>query len=92
MVITDYRVQSILRTYARHLQRTRASGRPSGQDSEEQRSGAEKVSISDEGRRRVMMERLSSHALEKMYPKEDNGPETATGDRVEAAAGRERGN
>jgi hypothetical protein len=76
MVITDYRVRSILRTYTRQLQRGKASVRLVGRDSEDRKSGTEKVSISDEGRRRMMMERLTNNALEQMYPKEDNGPGT----------------
>ncbi len=76
MVITDYRVRSILRTYTRQLQRAKTSGRTTGTDSEDRKPSAEKVSISDEGRRRMMMERMTNHALEKMYPKEDNGPGT----------------
>ncbi len=76
MVITDYRVRSILRTYTRQLQRGKVSSRLVGRDSEDRKSEAEKVSISDEGRRRMMMERLTNNALEQMYPKEDDGPGT----------------
>ncbi len=80
MVVTDYRVQSILRTYTRQLQRSRTSGKLSGQESEDRKPSAEKVSISEEGRRRMMMERLTNHALEKMYAKQDNVPGAADGE------------
>ena len=58
MVITDYRVQSVLRTYTRQLQRSKLAGKP-GLESSESKARAEKVSISDEGRRRLVMEQLA---------------------------------
>ncbi|MFZ2448134.1 MAG: DVU0524 family FlgM-associated protein [Syntrophobacteraceae bacterium] len=89
MVITDYRVQSILRTYTRQLQRSRA-GKVSP-ESGDQKPTVEKVSISDEGRRRSMMERLSNQVFEKMYSKQDNGSESAgEGSKPEAPAVQER--
>ena len=69
MVITDYRVQSVLRTYTRQLQRSKLSekiGRDSDGDSR-----AAKVSISEEGKRRLMMDRLTTQVLGNMYPKQD---------------------
>jgi hypothetical protein len=71
MVITDYRVQSVLRTYTRQLQRSKllATG---GRDSGGADSGTEKVSISGEGKRRLMMDRMTSQVLEKIGPKQDD--------------------
>ncbi len=69
MVITDYRVQSVLRTYTRQLQRSKLTGKGGWESGGE--PSAEKVSISDEGKRRLMMDRLTSQVLEKMYPKQD---------------------
>jgi len=71
MVITDYRVQSVLRTYTRELQRSSLSTK-SNPDAGEADAGAEKVSISSEGKRRLMMNRLTSQVLEKMYAKQDD--------------------
>ena len=66
MVITDYHVQSVLRTYTQQLQRSKLSERivpePDGTQPTE-----EKVTISSEARR-MMMERLSSQVIEKAYP------------------------
>ena len=69
MVITDYRVQSVLRTYGRQLQRSRAGMLSSEEDSE----SVEKVILSDEARRRFIMERMTSQVLEKAYPRQE-GP------------------
>ncbi len=71
MVITNYQVQSVLRTYTRELQRSKLSADAdvkagSGASSEE------KVSISGEGQRKYMMDRMTSQVMEKMYPKQDN--------------------
>jgi hypothetical protein len=69
MVITDYRVQSVLRTYTRQLQRSKllATG---GRDTGSADSGAEKVSISGEGKHRLMMDRLTSQVFGKIGPKQ----------------------
>lgn len=77
MVITDYRVQSVLRTYTRQLQRSKLSGKASLEPGES-KQGIEKVSISDEGKRRMVMERLASQVFEKIYSKQDEGTGTAT--------------
>ena len=71
MVITDYRVQSVLRTYSRELQRSKVT--KDGRDEGATDAGTEQVSISGEGKRRLMMDRLTSQVLEKMCPKQDNG-------------------
>ncbi len=84
MVITDFRVQSVLRTYTRQLQRSKLSGKTGRKPGEE--SSVEKLSISDEGKRRLMMDRLTSQVLEKMYPKQ--GEETgAKGSEPEIESG-----
>jgi len=75
MVITDYRVQSVLRTYARQLKRSKILAKGSGNDDGAE-SGSEKVTVSGEGKRRLMMDRLTSQILEKVYPKQDAGPAT----------------
>jgi hypothetical protein len=77
MIITNYQVQSILRTYTRELQRSKSSSDAepaagSGTSSEE------KVSISSEGQRTYMMNRMTSQVMEKMYPKQDNDVRLAT--------------
>ncbi len=90
MIITDYRVQSILRTYTRQLQRSKLAEKlnPESGDS---RSSVEKVSISDEARRRMMMERLTSRVFEKVYSNNDIGAESAESETgPEVAAGQER--
>lgn len=69
MVITDYRVQSVLRTYTRQLQRSKLTSKGGWETGGE--PSAERVSISDEGKRRLMMDRLTSQVLEKMYPRQD---------------------
>ncbi|MHC1726123.1 MAG: DVU0524 family FlgM-associated protein [Syntrophobacteraceae bacterium] len=74
MVITDYRVQSVLRTYTRQLQRSKLSSKAGREPGGE--SSAEKVSISEEGKRRLMMDRLTTQVLEKMYPKQEEETET----------------
>ncbi len=74
MVITDYRVQSVLRTYTRQLQRSKLASK-AGRKAEGE-SSVEKVSISDEGKRRLMMDRLTTQVLEKMYSKQEE--ETGT--------------
>ncbi len=64
MVVTDYHVQSVLRTYTRQLQRSRLASVLSG--GEKGGSPAEeKVSISEEARRRLIRDRVTSQVLEK---------------------------
>ncbi|MGO8680193.1 MAG: DVU0524 family FlgM-associated protein [Limisphaerales bacterium] len=71
MVITNYRVQSVLRTYTRQLERSQLSAKP-GRATGGGDSSAEKVSISGDGKFRLMMDRVTSQVLEKMYPKQDD--------------------
>jgi hypothetical protein len=71
MVITNYQVQSVLRTYTRELQRSKLSADAdlmAGSGA----SSVEKVYISSEGQRKYMMDRMTSQVLEKMHPKQDN--------------------
>jgi hypothetical protein len=74
MVITDYRVQSVLRTYIRQLQRSKLAGKAGRNAGGE--SSVEKISISDEGRRRHMMDRLTTQVFSRMYPKQDEKART----------------
>lgn len=67
MVITDYRVQSVLRTYTRQLQRSKLSDQLT--DEEDRRMPTERVTISDEARHRLVMERMTTQVLENAYPK-----------------------
>jgi hypothetical protein len=70
MVITNYRVQSVLRTYTRQLQRSNLTAK-----ADREAGSGEKVSISGEGKNRLMMDRVTSQVLEKMCPKQDDsGP------------------
>ena len=66
MVITDYRIQSVLRTYTKQLQRSKLDEKIVP-DSAGAQPVEEKVTISPEAKRK-MMERLSSNVLEKAYP------------------------
>lgn len=68
MIITDYRVQSVLRTYTRQLQRSKLANKGGRESGGEQ--SAEKVSISAEGKRRLMMDRLTSQVLDKINPRQ----------------------
>ncbi len=69
MVITNYQVQSVLRTYTRELQRSKHSA-SAGSEAVSADSDAEQVTISSDGNRMSMMDRMSSQVLEKMYPKQ----------------------
>lgn len=63
MVITDYRVQSVLRTYCKQLQRSKL---PSSRcECEDGKVPQEKVTISDEARRRMIMDRVATQAFEQ---------------------------
>jgi hypothetical protein len=71
MVITDYRVQSVLRTYSKQLQRSKLMRTV---DAEDPKMTREKVTISEEARRKAIMEQVTSQALEQAYPRqEENG-------------------
>lgn len=81
MVITDYRVQSVLRTYSRQLQRSKLSEKFAEEKTAAPAAG-EKVSISDEARRKLIMERLATQVFEKAYPKS----ESTNGDQVDSSS------
>ncbi len=69
MVITDYRVRSVLRTYSRQLQRSRFSDELEAL-SKGQAAPAERVTISEDARHHFVMERMTSQVMEKAYPKQ----------------------
>lgn len=71
MVITGYQVQSVLRTYTRQLKKSKLQAQESA-DSGGSESSGEKVSISSEGKRKLIMDRLTSQILENMCPKQDD--------------------
>jgi hypothetical protein len=64
MVITDYQVENVLRTYSRQLQRSKLVNQTTGED---RLMPSEKVSISDEAKQRLLMDRAKSQALEHLY-------------------------
>ena len=65
MVITDNRIQNVLRTYSNQLQRSRLSRKL---DTGAPKLSDEKVNISEEGRRKSLMDQLAYQALEQAYP------------------------
>ena len=65
MVITDYQVESVLRTYSRQLQRSKLATQTQGEDRPPLSS--EKVTISDEAKQRLLMDRVKSQALEHVH-------------------------
>lgn len=60
MVITDYRVQNVLRTYSRQLQKSKLAG----QLEQDRPNQTEKLSISQEARQRLLLDRIKSQAQE----------------------------
>ena len=68
MLITDYHVQSVLRTYSRQLQRAKL---PMQSGSGESPMPAVKVSISEEAQQRLLMERIKSQALEQVQQQQE---------------------
>ncbi|MCK8602406.1 DVU0524 family FlgM-associated protein [Desulfoferrobacter suflitae] len=73
MVITDSRIQNVLRTYSNQLQRSKLSSKL---EAGIPRLSEEKVSISEEGRRRSIMEHVAHKALEQAYPRNPEANET----------------
>jgi hypothetical protein len=67
MVITDYQVQSLLRTYARQL-RLKLANTTSENGC---RSRAARMSASDDGKRQLLIERFTTQVFETMYPRQD---------------------
>lgn len=70
MIVTDYHVQSVLRTYTRQLQRSRLASALGGGEKAE-RPAEEKVTISEEARRRLIRDRVTSQVLEKQERQEN---------------------
>lgn len=64
MIVTDYHVQSVLRTYTRQLQRSRLASVWIGGEKAE-RPPEEKVSISEEARRQLIRDHVTSQVLGK---------------------------
>lgn len=61
MIITDHCVKSVLRTYVNQL---RQSILPKEKSSESSVPSGEKITISEEAKKRLVFERLKKHALE----------------------------
>lgn len=67
MIITDYHVKKVLRTYTRQLQRAKLPPEqlPRGEGKPPFFSG-EKVEISEEARRRLVMEQITKQVASKL--------------------------
>jgi hypothetical protein len=63
MVITAYQVENVLRTYSRQLQRSKLMNQDSGED---QPMPSERVTISEEAKQRLLMDRVKGQALEQV--------------------------
>jgi hypothetical protein len=63
MLITDYHVENVLRTYSRQLQKSKLNRQPF---KEEQPAQAERVTISEEAKQKLLMDRIKSQALEQV--------------------------
>lgn len=74
MIITDYHVKKVLRTYARQLQKAKLPSeqvlKTEGNETSPLAAG-EKVVISEEARRRLVMEQLSKHAVSRIEKEKD---------------------
>lgn len=68
MLITDYHVQSVLRTYTKQLQRLHCD--EMGDGGGKSRMPEERATISDEARRRLIRERVAVQALGHLVPSE----------------------
>ncbi len=68
MIITDYRVKSVLRTYTRQLQKSKLARMDDEKQGDNSTTsyGPEKVTISEEARRRLVMEQIAKQAMEKV--------------------------
>jgi hypothetical protein len=69
MVISDYRVQSVLRTYGKQLQRSKLANKLGAGDSKS--PATETVTISEEAKRRLIMERVTSQASEQAMNRQE---------------------
>ena len=71
MVITAQHVENVLRTYSRQLQRSKLFNPGDGED---RPMPSERVTISEEAKQRLLMDRIKNQALEQVqYP---DSPET----------------
>lgn len=61
MIITDYRVKTVLRTYAKQLHKAKLARVDLQRESV---PSTERVTISEEAKRRLVIDRLSQKALE----------------------------
>ena len=68
MIITDYHIQSVLRTYTKQLQRSKLAGSSSNCDHS---MLVEKVSISEEAKQRLLLESVKSQAMGQTPANED---------------------
>jgi phage gp16-like protein len=75
MVISDYRVQSVLRTYGKQLQRSKLANRLGA--GENKSPAAETVTISEEAKRRLIMERVTSQASEQAMNRQEELNDTS---------------
>jgi len=64
MVITPYQVESVLRTYSRQLQRSKFLDQASNED---RPMPSERVTISEEAKERLLMDRIKCQALEHVH-------------------------
>jgi hypothetical protein len=62
MVITAYQVENVLRTYSRQLQRSKLVNASSSD--EDRPMPSERVTISEEAKQRLLMDRIKDQALE----------------------------
>lgn len=63
MVITAQHVENVLRTYSRQLQRSRLTSQAA---SEDRPLPSERVTISEEAKQRLLMDRIKYQALEQV--------------------------
>lgn len=63
MEITAQHVENVLRTYSRQLQRSRLASHGAG---EERAMASERVTISDEAKQCLLMDRVKNQALEQV--------------------------
>ncbi|SFM90529.1 DVU0524 family FlgM-associated protein [Thermodesulforhabdus norvegica] len=92
MIITDHRVKSVLRTYANQL---RQSKLPREKSSGSVVPSGEKITISEEAKKRLVFDRLTKHALEQAKAlrsgdSEDSAEGVESSDNAEEVEGRDQ--
>jgi hypothetical protein len=70
MVITAQHVENVLRTYSRQLQRSRLVNQGIGED---RPMSSERVTISEEAKQRLLMDRIKYQALEQVQNSDGQG-------------------